>query len=208
MTDNNGFNQYSRNDYYGTGDSTNYNNYYHDSYEYNNYHGNGYSSNTYGTEAKEREKKNRLFTIVLIAGIIVVVIGMFLGGIFGVVSRIMYGMVENVEEERKEMGPDTETCKGKIRLEDNGTTIVYRVDDEEYEIYYSVSNSEFRDGSSVKVYYDPEDPEIAMAPELLTSTYNLFGKIFGIIAICIGVAIAIFGMVFVVIGVVGKKMIK
>ena len=136
-----------------------------------------------------------------IAGIALTVFGslfLFMGLIFLVIFLAVGGSMSSVQEQTQSdleefIDSGAIACEGEVIEVDSTTSIEYYVEEEEafYIMEYSVTNSSYDEGTSVTVYYDPDDPGQAIAPELLEGTYSFLGGIFSVIGGVLGV---IFGL--------------
>ncbi len=153
-----------------------------------------------------------------IGGIILSVLGgifLFLALIFGIVFLIVGGAMGNAKDEAKEeleafVEHAIKTDGEIIDTDGSTTTIEYysEKDDSYYQATFSVSNSSFREGDSVVVYYDENDPDSCMAPDLVEGTYEKLSDIFSGIGAGLGVFLGIIGLGFLIGGIVLIKKAK
>lgn len=79
---------------------------------------------------------------------------------------------------------------------DGSTTVEYYVEEEDsyYQFRVSVSNSAFREGDSVTVYYDGRNPQSCIAPDLVGETYEMLDNVFSGIGAGVGIFFGIIGL--------------
>lgn len=134
-------------------------------------------------------------------------IGILVGVVFIIIGSVMNKSVDKYNTELKSFKRDAVEVKGKVTEGGDGYTTVRYEDEDgyEYEVSYSMSSSELLPGKKVTVYYDEDDPEICMIPDVEAGVSEMLGKIFGIIG---GIIAGIFGgigLVMLIIGIVTAK---
>ena len=99
---------------------------------------------------------------------------------------------------------------GTITDVDSSTTIEYysEMDDSYYQVAFSVSNSSFREGDSIVIYYDEDNPGSCMAPDLVEGTYETLGTVFYGVGAGAGVFFGIMGLGLLIGGIVLIKKSK
>lgn len=138
------------------------------------------------------------------AGIIMSVFGgisLFIALIFTVVFLAVGGAMgkakEASEDEMENFYAFGVEAQGTITDVEDGATIVeyYAEEDDSYHQFkFSVSNSAFREGDSIVVYYDRRNPQICMAPDLVEETYETLDNVFSGIGAGLGVFFGIIGL--------------
>ena len=152
-----------------------------------------------------------------VAGIIMSVFGglfLFSAVIFAIVflavGRIMGNVRQNAAEEFEEFSKHAVETYGTITDVDSSTTIEYysEMDDSYYQVAFSVSNSSFREGDSIVIYYDEDNPGSCMAPDLVEGTYETLGTVFYGVGAGAGVFFGIMGLGLLIGGIVLIKKSK
>lgn len=138
------------------------------------------------------------------AGIVMSVIGgilLFIALIFTVVFLAVGGAMgkakEASEEEMENFYAYGVETQGVITEVADGSTTVeyYAEEDDSYHQYrFSVSNSAFREGDPVVVYYDRGNPQFCRAPDLVEETYETLDHVFSGIGAGLGVFFGIIGL--------------
>lgn len=133
------------------------------------------------------------------------------GGIFGLVGHAMKNEGNAVNAEWEEFKEDACVTIGEIVESGDGTTVVeYYVEDEDeyYTVTYNMSSSSYSEGTPVDVYYDEDYPDECMVPEIQEGTFGLMNNIFSGLGLGLGIFFAIFGLPFVIGGIVLIKKAK
>lgn len=140
-----------------------------------------------------------------VAGIVMSVFGgifLFVAVFFAIAFLVVGGAMgkakEASEEELENFYAYAVETQGVITSVDDGSTIVefYAEEDDSYHQWkFQVSNSAFKEGDSVVVYYNREHPSSAcMAPELVEGTYETLSTVFYGVGAGFGVFFGITGL--------------
>ena len=152
-----------------------------------------------------------------VAGVIMSVFGgifLFTAVIFAVsflmVGGAMGNVKENAERELDEFAEHAVQTYGVITGVDSSTTVEYysEIDDSNYEVAFSVTNSAFKKGDSVLIYYDEDNPASCMAPELVEGTYETLGIVFNGVGAGLGIAFGVVGLGLLIGGIILLKKSK
>ena len=153
-------------------------------------------------------------TVLLVIGIIALVFCILFASIFCGVGAFMKVKENQTQEEFEEF-----QRKGAVQTEGvivaasdsgdgNGTTVQYDAEGETYEVSYSLSNSSYRTGQKVTIYYSVDDPSESIFPDLMIDTYSLLYKIFLIVGIALGGLFFLGGIIMLIIGIHLRKKAK
>lgn len=152
-------------------------------------------------------------------GIIMTVVGgilLFIAVSFAIAFLAVGGAMgkakEASEEELENFYAYAVETEGVITSVDSGSTIVeyYAEEDDSYHQWkFQVSNSAFREGDSIIVYYNREHPASGcMAPDLVEGTYETLGVVFNGIGAGVGIFFGIIGLGLLIGGIVLIKKSK
>ena len=159
-----------------------------------------------------------------IIGIVLIIFGSFFfftGLMFAVVFLGVGNIMEknvtetnsNLDEFKKNGAVE---CVGVVIDQDDnygqtdGTCVQYYVESEDcyYYVSLNVESSEYGIGKEITVYYDPENPDDCMVPDLVTATYGIIDNVFSGIGGILGTVFIVIGLTFFVIGIVLRKIAK
>lgn len=154
-----------------------------------------------------------------VAGIIMSIIGgilLFMAVSFAIAFLAVGGAMEKEkeasEEELENFYAYAVETEGTITSVENGITIVeYYAEevDSYYQQKFQVSNSAFKEGDSVVVYYNRQYPASGcMAPDLVEGTYETLGTVFYGVGAGFGVFFGITGLGLLIGGIVLIKKSK
>lgn len=153
-----------------------------------------------------------------VAGIIMSVIGgilLFIAVIFAIVFLVVGGAMGNAKEASEEelenfYAYSVETYGTITDVESSSTIVEYYVEEDEsyYQFTFPVSNSAFKEGDSVVVYYDSGNPSFCMAPDLVEGTYETLGTVFYGVGTGLGIFFGVIGLGLLIGGVVLIKKSK
>lgn len=140
-----------------------------------------------------------------VAGIVMSVFGgifLFIAVFFAIAFLVVGGAMgkakEASEEELENFYAYAVETQGVITSVDDGSTIVefYAEEDDSYHQWkFQVSNSAFKEGDSIVVYYNREYPSSAcMAPDLVEETYETLGTVFYSVGAGVGIFFGIIGL--------------
>lgn len=140
-----------------------------------------------------------------VAGIIMSIIGgilLFMAVSFAIAFLAVGGAMEKEkeasEEELENFYAYAVETEGTITSVENGITIVeYYAEevDSYYQQKFQVSNSAFKEGDSVVVYYNRQYPASGcMAPDLVEGTYETLGTVFYSVGAGVGIFFGIIGL--------------
>ncbi|MGN0132634.1 MAG: DUF3592 domain-containing protein [Lachnospiraceae bacterium] len=138
-----------------------------------------------------------------IGGIIMTAIGgifLFVAIIFAFAFLVVGGAMGNAKDqtraEMEEFADRAIETQGEIIDADGSTTVEYysETDDSYYEVTFSVSNSSFREGDLITVYYDKDNPGTCMAPDLVEDTYDTLSTVFSGVGAGLGIFFGIIGL--------------
>lgn len=136
--------------------------------------------------------------VMSVFGGIFLFIAVFFAIAFLVVGGAMGKAKEASEEELENFYAYAVETQGVITNVDDGSTIVefYAEEDDSYHQWkFQVSNSAFKEGDSVVVYYNREHPSSAcMAPDLVEETYETLGTVFYSVGAGVGIFFGIIGL--------------
>lgn len=151
-------------------------------------------------------------------GIIMTVFGgiiLFIALIFILVFSLVGGAMREVKnqtgDEFEEFRDHAVKTYGEIvDVESGSTTVEYysETDNSWYQVDFSVSNSAYREGDSVALYYDEDDPGTCMAPELYESTYDTLDNVFSGIGAGLGIFFGVIGLGLLIGGIILIKKSK
>ncbi len=138
-------------------------------------------------------------------GIVMSVVGgilLFIAVSFAIAFLVVGGAMgkakEASEEELENFYAYAVETEGIItNVDDGSTTVEYYAEeaDSYYQSTFSVSNSAFREGDSVVVYYNREYPASGcMAPDLVEGTYETLGTVFYAVGAGVGIFFGIIGL--------------
>ena len=151
-------------------------------------------------------------TVLLVIGIVALVFSLIFASIFCGIGAFMKVKENQTQEEFEEF-----QRKGAVQTEGlivadsqsgAGTTVQYEAEGDAYEVSYSLSNSNYRAGQKVTIYYSVEDPSESIFPDLMIDTYNLLYIIFLIIGISLGGLFFLGGIIMFIIGIHLRKKAK
>lgn len=153
-------------------------------------------------------------TVLLVIGIVALVFSLIFASIFGGIGAFMKVKENQTQEEFEEF-----QRKGAVQTEglivadsqsgdEDGTTVQYEAEGDTYEVSYSLSNSNYRAGQKVTIYYSAQDPSESIFPDLMIDTYNLLYIIFLIIGISLGGLFFLGGIIMLIIGIHLRKKAK
>ena len=142
--------------------------------------------------------------IFIVVGCLILVLALAFGLGFYMVGNSMNAEQEKMNAEWESFEEQSIQTNGVIVEADGSTTIEYYVESENryYQTTVSVSNSSYGVGNTLQVYYDKENPAECMIPEIYESTYNILSTVFSGVGIGAGIAIGVFGLIVMVIGIV------
>lgn len=153
-----------------------------------------------------------------IGGIVMTMLGgifLFIALIFILVFSLVGGAMgdarDQVGEEFEEFSDHAVKTYGEVVKNRNGkTTIEYysETDESYYQVTFSLSNSAYRSGDSIEVYYDEDDPGTCMVPELYESTYGILDNVFSGIGAGLGISFGVFALGLLIGGIILLKKSK
>lgn len=128
--------------------------------------------------------------IFLFSAIIYAVAFLSVGGAMGKANEVSEDELENFYA----FGVETQGVI--VEVADGSTTVEYYAeeDDSYHEYRFSVSNSAFREGDPVVVYYHRRNPQFCRAPDLVEETYETQDHVFSGIGAGIGLFFGIIGL--------------
>ena len=143
----------------------------------------------------------------MVVGIVILVFAMFTGGIFAAVGTGLKENVKSIQADVDEFKLNAIETEGLITEAYDGNTVVsYETEDgSEYECSFNMYSSNMREGTRLTVYYQEDNPSNCAVPELSIGIYTLLSKIFQWVGIGIGAFFGVFGLIFVVAGIVVRK---
>jgi len=144
--------------------------------------------------------KKTFGVISIVLGAVVLFFGLIFGGIFAIVGGVFNSEGKIAEDRFEYFEDDAIKTKGKVVSSYDSTTVVsYEDEDGEiYEIYFNSSSSDYKSGTKVDVYYDEDNPEIAMVPAIEIDMMRMVGKVFstiGIVALIVTSVIFVIGLI-------------
>lgn len=119
--------------------------------------------------------------LMIVFGSLFLFMGILFGSIFGLAGYAIKNESDMVDKDFEELKEDAMTTTGVVVETDDGLTIIEyyaQEDDTYYETSCNVRSSSYEVGSEVTVYYDADEPQDAMVPELYEETYGLLNTIF------------------------------
>lgn len=153
-------------------------------------------------------------TVLLVIGIVALALSLLFMSIFCGIGAFMKVLEKQTQEEleafQKKGAVQTQGVIVGDSHSGNGsdTTVQYDAEGETYEVSYSVSNSSYRIGKVVTIYYSETNHEECMCPDLFIDTYHLVYKVFVIIGASVGGVFFIAGMIMLLIGIRMRKKVK
>lgn len=168
------------------------------------------------TSMSQRQMTNKKAagTVLLVIGIVALALSLLFMSIFCGIGAFMNIRVKQTQEEleafQKKGAVQTEgVIVGDSHSGDGSdTTVQYDAEGETYEVSYSISNSSYRVGKLVTIYYSERNNEECMFPDLFIDTYHLLYKVFVIIGASVGGVFFIAGMIMLLIGIRMRKKVK
>lgn len=151
-----------------------------------------------------------------VAGIIMSVIGgilLFIVVIYAIVIFAVGGAVGKAKEDLEEKlenfyahAVETEGVITNVNVDNGLATVEYyaEVDDSYHQFMFLVSNSDFKEGDAIVIYYDKNNPAASMAPDWQKEAFETFGPVSydvgageGIFFTIIGLGLLIGGIVLI-----------
>lgn len=146
-------------------------------------------------------------TALFVIGIVALTFSLLFMSIFCGIGVFMKVRVKQTQEEfeafQREGAVQTDgVIVANSHSDDGNDTIVqYDAEGETYEVSYSVSNSSYRMGKVVTVYYSERNNAECMFPDLFIDTYHLLFKVFVIIGASVGGVFFVAGMIMLLLGI-------
>lgn len=145
----------------------------------------------------------------ILFGTIFLLVGLSIGLVFGIIGGVFVSKAKENEESVEYFIKHGEKTKGIVTEADNGTTVEYEDDyGETYLRHYSVTSSEFYEGQKMVVYYDEDNPQFSIVPNIDVDFNTMFGSIFLFVGIGVGVVFGGIGIVAIIITIVALKKTK
>lgn len=131
-------------------------------------------------------------------------------GVFITLVGVMGNMQDKAREELDEFTEHAIKTVGEITDVDGVTIVEYysEIDESYHKSSFPVSNSSFREGDSVVIYYDENHPGSCMAPDLVEATYETLGTVYFGVAAGLGIFFGVIGLVLLIGGVILIKKSK
>lgn len=152
-------------------------------------------------------KKDKIGIVLIVFGIVAILIGGLIGAVFLAVSGFSDKSIAKKEKEYESIKREYVETKGFVSEVYDGETVVLFEDDNgyEYELELSMSSSSYSEGTLVTVYYDEDNPEDAIAPDMEKGILTALSNIFKIVGyVIIGIA-SVPGLIFIIVGAVLHK---
>lgn len=147
------------------------------------------------TPSSQRQMTSRKAggTVLLVVGIVALVFSLLFISAFCGIGMFMKVRVKQTQEELEAfLEKGAVQTQGVIVANSHSgdgsdtTTVQYDAEGETYEVSYSVSNSGYRTGKTVTVYYSESNHAECMFPDLLVDTYHFLYQVFVIIGASVG----------------------
>lgn len=152
--------------------------------------------------------RNGAGIVISAVGVVFLVIGLLVGGIFFLVGSLIKNEGIENEEILQEYKRSGEKTVGVVIDTYDATTVEYEDEDgEEYSITYNMTSSEIRKGDKMTVYYDEKHPEMAVVKEIAVDFNKSFGNIFFWVGIGVAAVFGGIGLAIIIAGIIaGKKL--
>ena len=133
-------------------------------------------------------------TVLVAIGVLIVLVAVFFGGVYGFIGGTMHGITLAADERREEFIENAIETVGEVTEVSKGsTTVAFVANEKTYQVRMNVSIGRYGEGEDIVVYYNESDPYNCDIPELqefaedvMEETYMKFGYGLGAVFLVVG----------------------